>query len=78
MVRDGVRRPPLWPSGQRHRGKSLQTITRDDLENYRRRVFAKDTLKVVAVGDIDADSWASMLDKVFGDLPAKAELSRSQ
>ncbi len=49
-------------------------ITREDLEAYRRRVFGKDTLKVVAVGDIDAEQLGKLLDEVFGDLPAKADL----
>jgi len=51
-----------------------KNITREDLENYRKRVFAKDTLKVVAVGDIDAAQLGKLLDEVFGDLPAKADL----
>jgi zinc protease len=38
-------------------------------------VFAKDTLKVVAVGDIDAAELGRLLDRVFGDLPAKAQLA---
>ncbi|MFA5900581.1 MAG: pitrilysin family protein [Hyphomicrobium sp.] len=46
-----------------------------DLESYRKRVFAKDTLKVVAVGDITPEQLGKMLDDVFGGLPAKAELS---
>jgi zinc protease len=50
-------------------------ITRDDLEAYRRRVFAKDTLKVVVVGDINAAELGKLLDDVFGDLPAKADLT---
>jgi len=50
-------------------------ITRDDLESYRKRVFAKDTLKVVAVGDINAEQLGKMLDEVFGGLPAKADLN---
>jgi zinc protease len=55
--------------------ESLKSITRDDLESYRRRVFAKDTLKVVAVGDIDAAGLGRVLDELFGGLPAKAELT---
>jgi zinc protease len=55
--------------------KTVATITREDLEGYRKRVFAKDTLKVVAVGDIDAAQLGALLDEVFGDLPAKAELT---
>jgi zinc protease len=46
-----------------------------DLESYRKRVFAKDTLKVVVVGDITPEQLGKMLDEVFGDLPAKAELT---
>lgn len=54
--------------------ESLQKISSQDLENYRKRVFARDTLKVVAVGDIDAKTLGQLLDKVFGGLPAKAQL----
>ncbi|MGQ0671916.1 MAG: M16 family metallopeptidase [Hyphomicrobium sp.] len=53
---------------------SLKAITRTDLADYRKRVFAKSNLKVVAVGDIDAAELGALLDKVFGDLPATAEL----
>ena len=34
--------------------QSVGGITRDDLVEFRARTFAKDTLRVVAVGDIDA------------------------
>jgi zinc protease len=54
--------------------KTVATVTHDDLEGYRKRVFAKDTLKVVAVGDIDPDQLERLLDEVFGDLPDKAQL----
>jgi zinc protease len=50
-------------------------MTGADLESYRKRVFAKDTLKVVAVGDITPEQLGKLLDEVFGDLPAKAELA---
>ncbi len=53
---------------------TVGAITRDDLEAYRKRIFAKDNLKVVAVGDITADQLGKLLDEVFGDLPAKADL----
>ena len=53
---------------------TVDSITGDDLKGYHRRVFARDTLKVVAVGDIDAKTLGAMLDKLFADLPAKAEL----
>lgn len=54
--------------------ETLQKILRLDLEDYRKRVFARDTLKVVAVGDIDAATLGRLLDKVFGELAAKAKL----
>lgn len=55
--------------------ESVAGISREDLEAYRKRTFARDTLKVVAVGDIDATQLGLLLDRVFGDLPAKAELA---
>lgn len=54
--------------------ESLAKVTRDDLESYRKRVFAKSTLKVAVVGDIDAETLGKLLDDVFGSLPEKAEL----
>jgi zinc protease len=55
--------------------ESLPTITGDDLKSYARRVFARENLKVAVVGDIDAETVKLMLDRVFGPLPAKAELA---
>jgi zinc protease len=55
--------------------ESVPTITIDDLKSYTRRVFARDNLKVAIVGDIDAETAKSMLDRVFGALPAKAGLT---
>jgi zinc protease len=54
--------------------QSIAAIGREDLEGYRRRVFAKDNLRVVAVGDIDAAGLAKLLDEAFGGLPEKADL----
>ncbi|MFM9943303.1 MAG: M16 family metallopeptidase [Hyphomicrobiaceae bacterium] len=67
---------PGHPYGRPTEGtpESIGSITGEDLEAYRRKVFARDTLRVVAVGDIDAKTLAGLLDKVFGDLTAKAEL----
>ena len=53
---------------------SVQTITRNDLTEYWSNTFARDNLRVVVVGDIDAETLKPMLDKVFGGLPAKAKL----
>jgi zinc protease len=64
------------PYGRATEGTSetLQKISRQDLEDYRKRVFARDTLRVVAVGDIDAATLGPLLDKVFGGLATKAKL----
>jgi zinc protease len=53
---------------------SVPTIARDDLTGYVGRVLARDNLKVGVVGDIDAATLGAMLDRVFGSLPAQAEL----
>lgn len=55
--------------------ETIGRVTRDNLEAYRKRVFAKNTLKVVAVGDIDAKTLGGVLDTVFGELPDKAQLA---
>lgn len=49
---------------------SVPTITADDLRTYARHVLARDSLKVAAVGDIDAAALGRVLDRVFGSLPA--------
>ena len=54
--------------------QSLTTITRDDLVAFHKRNFARDNLIVGVVGSISPEDLAPLLDKVFGDLPAKAEL----
>ena len=54
--------------------ETVGSISREDLEAFRKRNFARDTLRVVAVGDIDATQLGAILDKVFGDLGATAEL----
>ncbi len=55
--------------------ETVGKITSADLEGFRKRNFAKDTLKVVAVGDINPDELGKLLDEVFGGLPAKAQLT---
>ena len=54
--------------------ETITKMTRNDLAAFHKRTFAKDTLKVVAVGDIDAATLGKILDDVFGGLPAKADL----
>jgi zinc protease len=55
--------------------ESMPGISIDDLKAYTGRVLARDHLKVAVVGDIDAEAVKTMLDRVFGALPAKAELN---
>ena len=55
--------------------ESIPTITAADLKDYMQRVFARDTLKIAIVGDIDAATAGKYIDKVFGSLPAKNDLS---
>ncbi len=67
---------PGHPYGRPANGTeaTVSSITRDDLEAYRRRVFSRANLKVVAVGDIDAEALGRVLDRVFAELPAKSDL----
>ena len=53
---------------------TVSKITRDDLVDYHKRNFARDNLKVVAVGDITATDLGELLNDVFGGLSAKADL----
>jgi zinc protease len=55
--------------------QTVGAITRDDLEAYRKRIFARSNLKVVAVGDITPEQLGTLLDEVFGELPEKADLA---
>lgn len=55
--------------------ETVKSITRDDLEAFRKRNFARSNLKAVAVGDITAEELGKLLDEVFGDLPEKADLA---
>lgn len=68
---------PGHPYGRSASGtaESIAAITAADLEAFRKRNFARDNLKVAVVGDIDAATLGQMLDEIFGDLPAKAELA---
>jgi zinc protease len=55
--------------------ESISAITRADLQDYVKRVFARDKLLISAVGDIDAATLGKELDRMFGGLPAKSELT---
>jgi zinc protease len=55
--------------------KTVADINRADLAGFHRRILAKDALRVVVVGDIDAATLGALLDTVFGGLPDKATLT---
>jgi zinc protease len=52
----------------------LKGIDRNDMAEFRRRVLARDNVKIAVAGDIDAATLAPLLDRLFGALPAKAQL----
>jgi zinc protease len=54
--------------------ESVARIGGDDLRDFARKVFTKDSLKISVVGDIDAKTLGPMLDKIFGDLPEASDL----
>jgi zinc protease len=58
--------------------ETVPTITIGDLKAYADRVLTRDNLKVAIVGDIDAAAAKAMLDRVFGALPAKGQLTALQ
>jgi zinc protease len=67
---------PDHPYGRPTDG-SLDTLPRiavDDLKSYVQHVFARDTLKIAVVGDLDAATAGRLIDQTFGPLPAKADL----
>ena len=54
--------------------QSVQLITRADIQVQHARLLARDTLKIIIVGDIEKDSAAQLIDTIFGALPEKAQL----
>ncbi len=64
------------PYGRPVRGtmETVAAITADDLRAFHGNVFARDTLTIAVVGDIDAETLKPILDKVFGGLPETADL----
>ncbi len=67
---------PNHPYGLPVRGElsTLPTLTRVDLIDMRAATFARDNLKIAAVGAIDATALECYLDEVFGQLPETASL----
>ncbi len=53
--------------------ESVAAMQPDDLRDAWKSMFARDRLQVAVVGDISADELATVLDKVFGELPSTSE-----
>ena len=68
---------PRHPYGRPVNGtlESVPLLVAADFKDYVDRVFARDRLKISVVGDIDAVKLGTMLDRVFGALPAKGTLN---
>ncbi|MGI9357447.1 MAG: M16 family metallopeptidase, partial [Rhizobiaceae bacterium] len=54
--------------------ETLTAITTTDLEDYRKRVFARDNLVIGVVGAISLEELKPVIDKIFGEFPEKADL----
>jgi len=52
----------------------LSHIKKDDIIQHHNLLMARDNLIVSIVGDMDADTAKSVLDELFGDLPAQAQI----
>ena len=68
---------PDHPYGRPVNGtlESVPLITVDDMKALLRRTLARNTIKLAIVGDIDAETAGALIDRTFGALPAKAELT---
>jgi zinc protease len=55
--------------------ESVPAITARDLKAFVHKVFARDNLKIAIVGNIDATAAGTLIDRVFGSLPAQSALS---
>jgi len=68
---------PGHPYGRPGNGtvESVAKITAADMRAFLKRVLTRDTLKIGVVGDVDAASIARLIDRAFGTLPAKSNLT---
>lgn len=65
----------LYPDhvyAQRTSREAVQAVTRSDLVQRSRAMFARDRMQITLVGDIDAATAARLLDETFASVPASA------
>lgn len=55
--------------------EGIDAVMQADLKDYASRNFARDNLKIAVVGDIDAETLGKDLDRIFGGLPEKSDLT---
>lgn len=69
---------PGQPYGRPANGtqSSVKSLQQSDLRAFHKRILARDNLRVVIVGDIDKVTASKVIDRIFGDLPEKAERDR--
>ena len=56
--------------------ETLATINRNDLVKAHHAMFARDNIHIGIVGPVSANEAATIIDKIFGALPEKAELKK--
>lgn len=56
--------------------ETLATINRDDLVKAHHAMFARDNIHIGIVGPVSANEATTIIDKIFGALPEKAELKK--
>ena len=68
---------PGHPYGRPGNGtvESVAKVTAADMRALLKRVLTRDTLKIGVVGDIDAATAGRLIDRAFGTLPAKGDLT---
>jgi len=65
------------PYAQRHLGttQTLKAITRDDVRNFAAHHLARGNIIIAAAGDMTPAELSTAIDKVFADLPSRAQLA---
>lgn len=56
--------------------ESVARITRSDLMDFTKRALARDNMKISVVGPLSPQELGLLLDRTFGNLPAKAQISK--
>ncbi|MEM6762201.1 MAG: pitrilysin family protein [Pseudomonadota bacterium] len=55
--------------------ETVANLTRDDMVAAHKAALGQDSLFIAVVGDIDAETLKTLLDKTFGDLPQTADIT---